>query len=372
MNSIASRVTTLLGSSLLATSAAWGFPLIVVSPLTPQPVPTPPLFEASGKAVGVLAVDARADKSFIADALIGPGADAGSGVFMGYGTPRGEDLAAFVETSAADALPVLGFRPGKGSASDWNLTLTIVEFRVDMYRVSGFAPMNCMGYGVVQAVLKDAGGNDVRSRTLHLAYYENTVPKMSMKEVTTGALSRIYAQAAWEAVASVLLEAAAPMPDAAAIEALARSIPDTKDDIAARRGIFWLGIVHQPLGAVTEALMASFRAPGEQKAFQAAAEALGKLGVAEAKPPIEAILSGAEEIGDWDNADDEHVWYLLRALADLGETDLASKVPKTKLTMPSKLKDLIAFEASGTIPKISPAGAAKLDEAKKKLDKKRK
>ena len=83
-------------------------------------------------------------------------------------------------------------------------------------------------------------------------------------------------------------------------------------------------------------------------------------------------LSGAEEIGDWDNADDEHVWYLLRALADLGETDLASKVPKTKLTMPSKLKDLIAFEASGTIPKISPAGAAKLDEAKKKLDKKRK
>lgn len=362
------RLAAVAGFALVAMNAAWGFTAIVVSPLKPQPVPSKPFFRATGKSVSVVAVDAREDKSFIADALIGAGAESDKGVFMGYGTPSDDDLAAFVGKAASDALPVLGYAVG----SDLSLTITMRELRVDMYRTSGFSPMNCMAYAVVEVSLVAGEGVEPKRKTLRLAYYENTTPVMSMKEVTEGALSRVYSQLGWEAAAAALLDEAGPEPDAAAIASFAAALPGTKDEVAARGRIFWLGIARQPLPAVKEALDRMFRAEGEQKVYQASVEALGKLGVEDVRETIEGILAGTRKVGDWDNEDDEHVWYLMRALADLGERDLAARVPDTKLRMPSKLQDLIGFETAGTVPKISPAGAAKLEEAKKKLGKKRK
>jgi hypothetical protein len=340
---------------------------VVVAPLRNDPPDVGVLFRPLGNAIEISVVDARPDPDFIAAAIVGPSAEQDKGIFLGYATERSEDLARFVEAAAADAVRVVGMTTGKGYA----LELTIREFVVDLYRLSGFSPMNCMGYGTIDAVLRDPDGAVLVERRFRPAFYEHRTPKGSMKEVATHALSRIYEQAAWQATVGTLVEQFAPEPNLEQVRVVLDRIDDYDDEVPGRQAIFWIGISGIATPEVRDALLAVFRTSEDQKVHQAAAEALGLLGVEAAREEIEAVLAGTVQLGEWDVTDNEQVWYLMRALALLGVPDLASHMPDVEMRMRSKVEDLIRFEESGTLPEPSAATRAKLEANRAKLAKKR-
>ena len=109
----------------------------------------------------------------------------------------------------------------------------------------------------------------------------------------------------------------------------------------------------------------------DQKVHQAAAEALGLLGVTDAKEDIEAVLAGTKTLGEWDIEDNEHVWYLMRSLALLGETDLTPHMPTGEMRKRCVVEDLIHFQETGELPEVGPVPPEKIEKARQGLAKKR-
>ena len=352
-------------ASVLSAEAARS--MVVVAPLRNDPPDVGVLFRPLEHAIEISVIDARPDPDFIAGAIIGPSAEQDEGIFVGYATERNEDLARFVEAAAADAVRVLGMTTGEG----YRLEITIREFVVDLYRLSGFSPMNCMGYGTIDTVLKDPDGAVLLEQRFRPAFYEHRTPKGSMKEVTTHALSRIYEQAAWQATAGTLIDHFAPEPDLEQVRVVLDRMDDYDKEVPGRQAIFWLGISGIATPEVRDGLLAVFRSNHDQKVHQAAAEALGLLGFEAVREEIVAVLSGEAELGEWDLTDNEQVWYLMRALALLGEPELASHMPDADMRMRCKVEDLIRFQESGTLPQHSAAAIEKLEKNRAKLAKKR-
>lgn len=366
MSRKAIRVAFLLFvTSILA--PVWAGAKVVVGSLQRTPPNVGVLFKASDQQVSVTVRDDRADKAFVGGAILGPKADEDKGVYLGYATQGDGDLADFLRVAAEDAVGVLGMKPGSGHS----LEIVVKDFRVDMYRLSGFSPMNCIAYGTLETSLRAADGSSLGSETLKLTFYENTVPVMSMKEVVSEAISRIFTHAAWQATATTLLNHLALEPDPVQIGQVVDGLDRHKEEVPARQAIFWLALARQGGPPVKDELLAILRTSDAQKVHQAAAEAIGMLGIAEAREDLLAILAGTRKAGGWDNTDNEHVWYLLRALALLGEPDLRARIPNVKLNMRSKLEDLVRFQESGAVPEVSQAEAEKLEKARKALSKKR-
>jgi len=338
----------------------------VIAPLERQPPPVATLFRPTEQAVAVRVVDQRAEKNLIGGGVMGPGVEKGSGIYLIYATETSGEIAAHFEAAAADAVKILGFKAGDGG-----LTLEIVlrDLWVDMYRMSGFGMMNCIAYLSLQTKLGGPEVPEPRVRDLRLTFWEDTVPVGSMKEVAKGAVSAIYSQAAWQAVAEAILDGRDLPADEEGFARVLAQLDSSKDEVAVRKAIFWLGIARHPSPAVKEKLLAILGSSKERRHHQAASEALGLLGVQEAAPRIQAILSGQEK-GDWDVTDSEQVWYLLHGLALLGEKDLSSRIPadpKNEIKPRSKIDDLLSFHAGGPAPKMCVEAKEKLAKAKEKL-----
>jgi hypothetical protein len=340
---------------------------VVVAPLRNDPPNVGVLFHPRDEVVEIVVVDDRPDRDFVAGAILGPGAERDKGIFIGYATETVDGLARFVETAATDAVGVLGMSTGPG----YRLQITLREFVVDLYRLSGFSPMNCMGYGTIDTVLSDPAGAVVVERTFRPAFYEHRTPKGSMKEVATHALSRIYEQAAWQATVGTLLEYFAPDPDLDQVRLVLAGLGGYDKEVPERQAIFWLGISGIATPEVRDGLLDVFRSHEGQKVHQAAAEALGLLGIEEARAEIVEVLSGDVELGEWDLTDNEQVWYLVHALALLGETDLEAHVPDTDMRMRSTVEDLIRFHRTGATPQHGAVALEKLEKNREKLAKKR-
>jgi hypothetical protein len=363
MRQLASRLFA-FAIALLAPGAAWG--VDVIAPLAPQRAPVGVLFEPTDLAVEVAVVDQRPDGHLIGGGVMGPGVEKGNGVYLIYATKTAGETAAHFQNAAENAVTVMGFKLGKGGLK---LDMAIEELWVDMYRMSGFGPMNCIAYGKLKTTLSGADLAEPKVSERTVTYWETSAPVMSMKEIVEKGVSEIYAEAAWQAVATALLDLRPLVPNADQFAKAAEQTAFAKDEKQSRQAIFWLGIARHPESPVKEKLLALLTQSQEQHQHQAAAEALGMLGVQEAAPEMIAILGG-KKMGGWDNTDAEHVWYLLHGLALLGEADLRSKLPATaakELKPMSKLDDLVAFHAGKPAPSMLPEAAEKLAKAKQKL-----
>lgn len=340
---------------------------VTVTPLVPHKPAAASLMAAGGRGVTVTVRDERADKSFIASGMVGPQGEKDKGAFLLYATPKSEDLSLFMTDAARDAAAVLGMKPG----ADLTLDIVIREFHISLNRLSGFSPMNCVGYGRMEATLSGSGLASPASTTINVAYFDNAVPKWSMKEVADKGLSRMYTFAAWEAVITAARTALTLEPDRAAIKALAAKVDAQSDEDTAREMVFLLGLVaHADTDTQTQ-LMTWAANSKKQKVHQTAAQALGMLGATNARETFASALSG-KKLGGWDMEDYEHVWHLVRAMGLLGEKNLAALVPTTKMRYRAKVDELVAFHTNGTIPSLSPAEKKDYEKALKELVKQRK
>ncbi len=290
-----------------------------------------------------------------------------SGVFIAYSADPGISLAQYLEKTGTEASQVLGFTPGTGGGI---LKVGVNEFWIDLYRFTGFSPMNCIGYGSLTVDFAPKSAEPSQSRTFKLAYYENTTPAWSMEEVPKEAMSRIYSQAIWEALGKTVLESGSPPPDANGLGKLLQMIDTETNDRTARELIFWLGLVGRDDQQAREKLLQIFRNTQEQRRRQAAVEALGMLGVQEARAEIVDILSGARKIGYWSNNDAEEVFYLLKALFYLGEKNLQEYIPKQDFRARKKVEELVSFLNTGKIPELHPNAKPFFEEIQGELKKK--
>jgi hypothetical protein len=336
---------------------------VIISPLVDVAPETDPLFVPSEKGIRVEVKDERPHRDFIGGALFG----GEKGVFLGYATPSEDDLEGYVRRAADTAVRTMGMKSG----DDYLLEIVIRAFRIDMYRLSGFSPMNCMAYGILETRLAASNGEVLRTDDVRVAFYDRTVPVNSMKEVAREALSRIYSLATWQATVATLRAQFQPSPDALSIEAALEHLGPEHNAIPARLTIFWLGLAGQDNEAVTRDLLAILRTSEHQRMHQAAAQALGMLEVAEARDDIVSILAGTEGYGGWDIEDNEQVWHLLHALALLGEKDLADHIPDSLVKKKYVVEDLITFHTTGQPPEPSAAEVEKAEKAHVKLVKKR-
>jgi len=141
----------------------------------------------------------------------------------------------------------------------------------------------------------------------------------------------------------------------------------TKDDVAQRTTIFWLGLVGKNDPAVKERLLTVFRTNKVQNVREASAEALGMLGIQDAREGAEAALAGTKKVGDWDVSDTEQAWYLLRYLGRIGVGDLASRFPKADMKMRRVLTELVRFQEAGEMPRMSETEQQELEKARKNV-----
>ena len=272
---------------LLASSAAWG--VDVIAPLAPQRAPVGVLFEPTDLAVEVTVVDHRQDRNFIGGGVMGPGVEKANGVYLIYATKTAGETAAHFQKSAENAVLVMGFKTGQGGLT---LELAIEELWIDMYRMSGFGPMNCIAYGKLKTTLAGTDLTEPKVSERSVTYWETSAPVMSMKEIVEKGVSEMYAEAAWQAVATALLDYRALVPNAEQFRKAAEQTAFSKDEKQSRQAIFWLGIARHADSPVKEKLLDLLTRSQEQHQHQAAAEALGMLGVQEAAPEITAILGG--------------------------------------------------------------------------------
>jgi hypothetical protein len=349
------RLMSLLGLSLVggALSSCSIGPRLLVSPLDHSGGRAGTIYQAGTQSVTVSVRDERGPGQILGGALLGP-------IYLGYVSEKENEIVDLFASSAEEVVRALGLTVGQGSTAQ----ISIEGFRVTMYRFSGFSPMNCIGYGNIQALVRGPDGQELARKKLNVTYFEGTTPAWSMKEVAKGAVSRIYRQAAWESSAAALSAAYPGAPDPAQVRRLLGTLDTSKDDEVRRTTIFWLGLTGQGDPAVKEKLLAIFRTSKDQSVRQASVEAIGMLGIQEARGEIEAILSG-KKIGDWDNSDTEQVWYLLRALFRMGQSNLASLIPKTDLKQRSMLRDLVSFQETGEIPPMSESERQELEKARK-------
>src|SRR5262245_44364730 len=363
-------VPCLLAIAAFVVSAGTAEGVDVIAPLVPVPPPVGVLFQPTEQAVLVSVVDQREDKRLMGGGIMGPGFEKGSGLYIIYATETDVEIAKHFKSAAEDAIKTLGFKIGDGGLK---LEIVIEDFWIDMYRMSAFSPMNCIAYGTLHTKLSAPDLPEPRGHNLRLTMWEDSVPAGSMKEVAKEAVSRQYAQSAWQAVATALLDERELRRDEEQLRRALELAGSSKEEVPARQAIFWLGITRQSGGPVKEKLLSILGQSKEQELHQAAAEALGLLGVQEAAPEMIAILGG-KKAGGWDNTDVEQVWYLLHGLALLGDKDLRSKVSsaqRKELNAASKIEDLIAFHEGRKAPVVSEAAAEKLAKAKEKLAKKR-
>lgn len=356
-----------LAASGLALALFWGCtpaPRLMVSPLQNVAAGTGALVASTGRTLSVAIVDERHKDDILGGGIFGPNGESGEGIYVGYVPEKPAEVASLFESSAKDAAQILGFAPGTGAT----LTLTIRALRIDMYRVSGFSPANCVGYALVGARLS---GEKELTKELALTYFESTTPAMSMKEITREAVSRIHQLMAWEATFRTLDEAFGLSADPAAVKRLLASLDATKDEIPKRRTAFWLGHVGRGDAAVAEKLLAVVKTSKQPRFREGAAEALGNLKVAEAKGEFAAILASPTPRGDWGLKDSEQVWYLMKGLWLLGDQDVAAKVPKAQIRADGKprkqLTDLVTFLSAGTIPPLTTREAEELGKARKNV-----
>ena len=362
-----------MSRSILVTTVAIGLlagraeAKVIVAPLTPHHPPAGMSYPATEKTATVTVTDERADKSFIAAGLLGPGAEKDKGVYLAYATQKDGDLTAFMEAAAREAVTVLGLKAGDGM----RLTIAIKEFHVDMYRFSGFSAMNCMGYGVLGVTLTDANGARTNKPDMRLAYFDFAVPKTSMKQVVEKAVSRIYTLAAWQATAQTLVEAYSLAPGSATLDDLSSRIEAERDEDQAREVVFWLGLSGRGSDPVKATLLDRFAKSKKQKVYQTVAETMGLLAIADASGDIHDLLAGKRKIGSWDVEDLEQVWYLIHTLGLLGEKDLQARMPTGKLRMATKVQDLIRFHEMRASPAPSVALQKMMDKARLELVKER-
>jgi len=256
----------------------------------------------------------------------------------------------------------LGFKEG----TDFTLELTIRAFFIDAYRASGFSTANCIGYGEIEAVLKSSDGAPLRTRVARVVYWEDTTPVGSFDEVAEEAISRIFAQAAWEATVRIFQEQFASETSAAALDQALRVAQGTGQEVDRREAIFWIGLVGKGDPAVEKVLLDLFRTSKEQNLAEGAAEAMGMLDLTNTRSELEAVLSGSKKLAKWEIDDTECVWYLLKPLSLLGAPDLDARIP-AKIEMRSKLTDLVRFLQTGEMPKLTAKQQEDLENGKRKL-----
>src|SRR5262245_19542723 len=172
-------------------------PFVTQAPLQRVPARVGTLPPEKPPGILVLVHDARPDTVVIGGLTVS-GIDR---VARLYAEASPGDVAAYFKSAANDAVRALGFQEG----ADFTLELTIKKFPIDMYR-SGFGPVNCIGYGEIEAVLKARDGNPVRERVFHMTYWEDSTPVHSFDEISEEAVSRIYSQSAWESTVRILQE----------------------------------------------------------------------------------------------------------------------------------------------------------------------
>lgn len=350
-----------LAALALATGAA---AKPIKGPLSTEAYDVGALFAPSERTVALTVTDGREDRSLLGGGIVGPKGDAGKGIMVVYLSERDEEVAKLLDAAARSALGVLGLEPGDGGAQ---LEVTLRSLWVDMHRMSGFSPMNCLGYLTLDTRLTSEPGAAPAERSFKLTLYETANPVASMKEVSREGVSRILQQAVWQAVARTLAEAWGLHPDPERLAALANRVGTLKEAVQARQAIFWLGLV----GGGDEATVTKLRGflgSDEQRVHQAAAEALGLAGATAAVEDLQAILGGAKR-GGWDVTDLEHVWYLVHGLRLLGAP--AEKIP-AGLEPASKMADLLHFHASGgEAPAFTEEEEKKLAKERPKVAKKR-
>ena len=278
---------------------------------------------------GVGAVYGSRDPS-VSVAVTGPGvhgrvlAESYTGwtVDMAFDSERDGDAVDLFRTSAEEAARAFGFDEGNGAT----IGLAVDDFHVYTYLRGG--PVNCVGYGNLRATISAPDGSVLAVRKLDVAYWDQTNTVWSLKEVQREALTRIYRQAAWEATAAVLAAAYPGNANPAALRRLLAVLDSSASDATRGTVLFWLGLTGQNDAAVRERLLLLFRTSREQRIREGAVEAIGMLGIEEARPDIEAILSGSRKVGHWDNQDPGEDWHLLRALYRMGQTDVSIFLPR--------------------------------------------
>jgi hypothetical protein len=359
------RRLVLAALALCAASTARA--LVFVSPLAPHPVPAGLEMPKAERTVEVVVRDERPDKTFLAGSLVSASGKDEKGIYTGFGTPAEGDLATFMTAAGQEAAASIGV----GRGNDFRLEIVVRDFRVDLYRRSGWSPMNCMAYGRLGIRLTGPDGAIVREAELPVAYYENEVPGMSMKEVTTEALSRLYAFAAWQATIPTLLDALGITVPAPALRHVEKLVDASKDEERAREYLFWLGLTGRGDTELRGKLLAWYRDSDKQKVHETAIEALALLGASDLRQEIRDRLAGKVKSGGWDMTDNEQVWYLLRALGLLGEKGLEAAIPASLESMRAKVVDLVRWQETGELPKPGPKELKEYEQAKARLAEKR-
>jgi hypothetical protein len=355
----------LAGLTLCAATGARA--MVYISPLAPHATPPGVEVPQSNRTLEVVVRDERPDKTFIAGSLISTSGKDEKGFYAGFATPAEGDLVPFMAAAAREAAGSIGVT--KGDA--YRLEIVVRDFRVDLYRRSGWSPMNCMAYGLLGVRLAGADGAVVREAEIPVAYYETEVPGMSMKEVTTEALSRLYAFAAWRATIPTLLDAFEIRVPPETLRHVAKLVDAEKKEERAREYLYWLGLTGRGDAEVRAELLARFRNSDEQKVHQTAIEALAMLGASDLREEIRDRLAGKTKSGGWDITDNEQVWYLVRALGLLGDKGLEAAIPASLESMRAKVVDLARWQETGELPKPGPKEIKEYEQAKARLAEKR-
>ncbi len=348
-----------LAASLLMLGLACG-PNIIKAPVSVPQVNSGPLYAARPAKVAVIVKDDRPADAILSGGIVGPNGDEGSGIFLAYQTETPQQLTDLMAQSAKAGLGALGL----GEGSEYMLEVHLKGSRVEMTRYSGFSPMNCLGYCHLETQLKGPDGQ-TKSRTFKLAYFETTMPMMSMKEVAKEAVSRIYYQAVLEAVVATLQDQFPGSADPAALDRLMASAKGTTEEISAREMVFLLGLMgreHQP---TKDGLVGIYQTSKAQRVRQGALEAVGMLGVTAQANEIQDLLAGKKKLPDWDVTDMEEVWYLLKSLHLLGVKDLSTKIPTQPMKGGAHLKGLVDFLTTGNLPALTVKEAEELAKARR-------
>lgn len=348
------RTTLPLALFALVPLAGLAAPLGRLKKLEPVTSGVGRMYPESTEAIRIVVKDERpADPVLIAGmmerALMGP-------ALIGQYSEEPNAAARLFESAAKEAVEVLGMKVGDGGTV---LELTVPAFRVE-WVAHNFGGVNVLAFGILQTSLKGADGAELAAKTFRWASWDS-----SLKIPFLG----VYARAAWEATARTLLTAFPKKAEPAAIQRVLSSLATAKEE-AASHAVFWLGIAGGDDASVAEKLLSLFRSAEDQTIYEWSALSLARLGAPGAREELEAVLSGAKKLGEWDPREDaEEAFTLVNALGTLGVADLGAKVPPTLQRHRERVSDLVHFLATGEIPKMSPKLSEELAKAraKKKL-----
>lgn len=273
---------------VLAPVLAMPAPLSRLKKLEPATAGVGRLYPETSETIRIVVRDERpADPVLIAGmmerALMGP-------ALIGLYSEEPNAAARLFESAAKEAVEVLGMKVGDGGHV---LEIAVPAFRVE-WVAHNFGGVNVLGFGNLQGSLNAADGTELAVRTSRWASWDSSL-KIPFPSV--------YARAAWEATARTLLAAFPKKPEPAALQRVLASLATAKED-AASHAVFWLGLAGGDDAAVTEKLFALFRSAEDQTMYEWAALALARLGAPGAREELEAVLSGAKRLKEWDPKED--------------------------------------------------------------------